>query len=263
MFSRIQSKLGTAGLVVAIVALVAALGGGAYAAQLGLNSKQKKEVKNISKQVAKPGPEGKQGPAGPGGAKGDTGAKGDNGAPGTNGTNGTDGEDGMCTAGNPACELPSGSELVGVWSTSGGLGKEDHADISLTPISFNVRISPAPTALWAFEVGGFTFGAELHDGSASIYGCGAGSTFCPGIEPESLAAAEAVQEAWEEACPGNADAPEAAPGFLCIYNEEIEGATGPYSHGPLAEAANEYGIVVPWFVFDGKFAKGSWAVTAE
>lgn len=252
MFSRIQSKLGTAGLVVAIVALVAALGGGAYAAQQGLNSKQKKEVKTISKQVAKPGPEGKQGPAGPAGAKGDTGAKGDNGSPGTNGT---DGEDGMCTAGNPACELPSNSELVGVWSTSGGAGKEEHRDISLTPISFDVRVSPAPTALWAFENGGFTFGAELHDGSASIFG--------PFSNPESLEDAEADQEAWEEACPGNANAPAAAPGFLCIYNGKIEGASTPFEAQGLAEAANEYGIVVPWKVGDGEYAKGSWAVTAE
>jgi hypothetical protein len=56
MISRIHSKLGTAGLVVALVALVVALTGVAFAAS-GLNSKQKKEVKKIAKQFA-----GKQGP---------------------------------------------------------------------------------------------------------------------------------------------------------------------------------------------------------
>ena len=256
MISRIHNKLGTAGLVVAIVALVVALTGAAIAASPALNGKQKKEVKNIAKQYAgKPGAQGPQGPAGPQGAKGDTGAAGKDGTNGTNGTNGTDGEDGMCTAGNPACELPSDSELVGVWSTSGGVGIEDHRDISLTPISFNVRVSPAPTALWAFENGGFTFGAELHDGSATIFG--------PSSNPETLEDAEADQEAWEEACPGSASAPAATPGFLCIYNEKIEGATTPFEAQALAEAANEYGIVVPWKVGDGAYAKGSWAVTAE
>ena len=56
MISRIHSKLGTAGFIVAIVALVAALG--VALAASGLNSKQKKEVKKIAKQFARqsPGP---------------------------------------------------------------------------------------------------------------------------------------------------------------------------------------------------------------
>jgi len=266
MLSRMHQKLGTAGFVVAIVALVAALTGAAFAAG-GLTKQQEKQVKKIARKFAgKPGKQGPAGPQGPAGSQGPKGDKGDPGTPGTNGTNGTngtDGEDGMCTAGNPACELPSGAELVGAWSTSGGLGKEEHRDISLVPISFNVRVSPAPTALYAFEIGGFTFGSELHDGSASIYGCGGGSTICPGSEPGSLAEAEAVQKAWEEACPGSADAPAAEPGFLCIYNGEVEEASTPVEAQALAEAANEYGIVIPWKVGDGAYAKGSWAVTAE
>jgi len=258
MLSRMHQKLGTAGFVVAIVALVAALTGAAFAAG-GLTKQQEKQVKKIAKKYAgkpgKQGPAGPQGSAGPQGPKGDKGDAGAPGKDGTNGTNGTDGEDGMCTAGNPACELPSGSELVGAWSTSGGMGREEHPDISLTPISFNVRVSPAPTALWAFENSGFTFGVELKDGAASIFG--------PFPAPEELDEAEADQEAWEEACPGSADQPAAEPGFLCIYNGEIEDATTPLEAQSLAEAANEYGIVVPWKVGDGQYAKGSWAVTAQ
>ena len=53
MLTRIHRKLGTAGFVISIVALVAALGGGAYAASGGLTGKQKKEVEKIAKKYAK------------------------------------------------------------------------------------------------------------------------------------------------------------------------------------------------------------------
>ena len=56
MLTQLRSQFGTAGLVVAIVALIAALAGGAYAASGGLTGKQKKEVTKIAKQNAgKPG----------------------------------------------------------------------------------------------------------------------------------------------------------------------------------------------------------------
>src|SRR4051794_38320152 len=86
----IREPFGTAGLIVACIALIAALTGGAYAASGGLTAKQKKEVKKIAKQFA-----GKPGAPGTAGAKGDTGGKGDTGAAGTNGTNGSDGTNGL------------------------------------------------------------------------------------------------------------------------------------------------------------------------
>ncbi len=101
MFQRIREPFGKAGLIVAVVALVAALVGGAYAASssgrrhhkksnAGLNGKQKKQVKSIAKTEAKkyanstPGAPGAQGPAGPAGPAGAKGDKGD--AGGTGGT---------------------------------------------------------------------------------------------------------------------------------------------------------------------------------
>ena len=60
MIERIHQKLGTAGFVIAIVALIAALGGTALAAAK-LNGTQKKEVEKIAKKYA-----GKPGAAGPG-----------------------------------------------------------------------------------------------------------------------------------------------------------------------------------------------------
>lgn len=85
VISRFHDRFGTAGVVIAVIALVAALGGTAIAAG-GLTPKQKKEVTKIAKKYAgKPGAPG---------ANGTAGAKGDAGAAGTNGTNGTDGANG-------------------------------------------------------------------------------------------------------------------------------------------------------------------------
>ncbi len=103
MFSRIHHKLGTAGFAISIVALIASLGGAAWAAQ-GLNGKQKNEVKAIAKQYAgKKGPKGATGPAGPAGTTGPAGATGPTGAastvPGPTGPQGATGPAGATGAG--------------------------------------------------------------------------------------------------------------------------------------------------------------------
>jgi hypothetical protein len=81
---RLKERLGTngPGVTIAVIALVVALTGGAYAAATGgLTGKQKKEVEKIAKKSAgKPGATGPQGAAG---AKGDTGAEGKEGKLGT------------------------------------------------------------------------------------------------------------------------------------------------------------------------------------
>jgi hypothetical protein len=143
MFSRIHERLGTAGLIIAVVALVAALGGTAFAAVDKLSSVEKKEVKKIAKKFAgKNGLAGPQGPAGPQGAKGDAGAKGDSGAPGAPGAPGEAGEageDGACSVSEPSCELPSGSTVTGVWGFS-SVGDPE----PLVQISFPLRLPSAP-----------------------------------------------------------------------------------------------------------------------
>jgi hypothetical protein len=78
---RLREPFGKAGLTVAVIALVFAMLGGAYAAG-GLTSKQKKEVKAIAKSFQGTGPAGAAGPAGP---QGPAGAKGDSGAGGKEG----------------------------------------------------------------------------------------------------------------------------------------------------------------------------------
>ena len=87
MLSSFRDRFGTAGMVIAVIALVAALGGTALAASGALTGKQKKEVEKIAKKFQGTGPAGAQGPAGPAGAKGDKGDSGNAGSAGASGKN--------------------------------------------------------------------------------------------------------------------------------------------------------------------------------
>ncbi|HEY5815534.1 MAG TPA: hypothetical protein VIS95_04250 [Solirubrobacterales bacterium] len=103
MLSPLRNRFGIPG-VIAVIALVFAMIGGAYAASGGLTGQQKKEVKKIAKQEAQKlvkagpagpaGPAGSAGPAGTAGAQGPTGPEGLKGPTGPTGTNGTNGADG-------------------------------------------------------------------------------------------------------------------------------------------------------------------------
>lgn len=95
MLEQISSKMRSPTWVIAIVALVFAMAGGAYAASNGLTGKQKKEVEKIAKKYpGKPGAPG---------ANGQPGAQGLQGIPGTPGTNGKDGKPGASVVG---AEIP-------------------------------------------------------------------------------------------------------------------------------------------------------------
>jgi hypothetical protein len=256
MISRIHTKLGTAGLIVAIVALVAALTGAAFAAG-GLTKQQEKQVKKIAKKYAgKPGPAGPQGPVGPQGAKGDPGAKGETGSEGKQGLRGEAGEAGeagMCSEENPECTLGEGAELTGVWAASGG---ED--DAALAAISFPVRVSPAPKALYPAEfefLPGVVFGQEIKNGAVSIYG--------PHPSPGTPEELEEDEDAYKAACPGSFSAPSAgSSGFLCIYPGPSTGELDtPITFPASNETANEFGIVLPFRTkADFSAQRGSWAV---
>jgi Collagen triple helix repeat (20 copies) len=93
----ITEPYGKAGLLVAILALVLATTGAAFAAA-GLNSKQKKEVTKIAKKYAgkpgAPGAAGTNGTNGKDGAQGERGPQGIQGPKGDPGTAGTPGTDG-------------------------------------------------------------------------------------------------------------------------------------------------------------------------
>ena len=127
MLTRVQNRLGTTGLIVAIVALVVALTGTAFAA-VGLNGKQKAEVKKIAKQFA-----GKPGQAGPQGAQG---SKGDKGEQGPEGKQGPEGPPGPTET-----VLPPGGTQTGIWSYN-----QIGLSVIWLNISFPLRVVPDLTA---------------------------------------------------------------------------------------------------------------------
>lgn len=223
MLTRVQNRLGTTGLIVAIVALVVALAGTAFAAA-GLNGKQKNEVKKIAKQFAgKRGPTGPQGPAGAQGAKGDPGARGDKGDQGPEGKQGPAGPEGPQGPTGPAgpteTTLPAGKTLTGIWSYNQiGLG------VIWVNISFPLRVVPDLT------------------GSNVEY-----------LEPGALATAH---------CPGSPSEPKASPGHICLYGEvQINSfdAGNNFSPDGTSGFVRKFEAVEP---SERAFGRGSWAVTA-
>jgi hypothetical protein len=189
MISKLREPFGKAGLIVAVIALVAALVGGAYAAGT-LTSKQKKEVKKIAQTYAgKPGPEGLQGPKGEPGAKGDPGAEGKQGTAGTPGTDGEAGEPGVCSVSNPKCVLPPGARLTGSWATDGP-GLTDPQTQCAGGCEMIIAIS------YPLEVRGAT-------------------------ETQ-----KEVVETPTGNCPGSYGTPDAEPGWICIYKGGGFGTTG-------------------------------------
>lgn len=247
MLHRFRQKFGTAGLVVAVMALVLALAGGAFAASGALTSKQKKEVKTIAKQYAgKPGATGPAGPAGPAGgpgpagAKGDTGAVGPEGPPGPKGDKGDKGDKGLkgdqgpagptCSEETGFCELPEGATMTGGWTIPGR-----------TPGAWDVQIS--------FP---FVFNPGLQ--VADVIVVKQGETGVPG-------------------CPGSAAAPEADAGKLCVYtefeakheNEETEEfEPNQFIAGIAPLGGGKYGVEL-FVATEGPQPgnmHGTWAVTA-
>jgi hypothetical protein len=229
MFKKIHEKLGSAGLIIAVVALVAALTGTALAAA-GLNSKQKKEVTKIAKKFAgKPGatgPAGPQGPAGAAGAKGDAGAPGAKGATGPEGPPGKDGATGP--PGPTETVLPPEETSTGTW----GFAVESSEGINLpVAISFPLRVIPAP--------------AEYNAPTNLIE---------EGDPPTAR-------------CPGSVSDPQAAPGEFCLYATVLEGATteGAASVNDSSFSADRTsGLVFPFGIETEGLARGrgTWAVTA-
>jgi hypothetical protein len=266
MLRRLHSRLGTAGFVISIVALVVALSGGAYAASGGLTGKQKKEVEKIAKKYAgKPGTNGAPGAPGAkgdAGAKGDTGAAGTAGKDGTNGTNGTSGTNGGPGKSVEAFEVPTGETAC---SGNGGVEYEIEESGEATEVCngspWTVGSLPpgkTETGAWAFgttAAAGFafapvSFAVPLANGAtvSAHYVNLAGNEE---LEDEVIAEPAAV-------CHGSAANPTAPPGALCIYEQQLTGA-----YLEIASTANSAGYVLGFVASGaGAFGRGNWAMTA-
>jgi hypothetical protein len=166
MLSRIKSKLGAAGLAASMIALVLAMGGGAYAAKGVIITKLNQISPSVQKRLkGRTGAPGPQGPAGPQGPKGDAGARGDTGTPGTNGQ---DGEDGACSTSTPSCVLPSKATLTGSWEFN-----DINLEVIWANVSFPLQVAPD------------LFGGTLPEYVAAG---ASGGTSCPGTAADPKAA---------------------------------------------------------------------------
>ena len=126
MFSRFNKQFGIPG-VVAVVALVLAMTGGAFAASDYIASPSAKKAQKAKRGPR--GPRGPQGPAGPGGVKGSEGPAGQRGPEGS-----------PWPAGGT---LPSGRTLSGTW-IAGVFEVEPGKGKGGTAISFGIRLLLPP-----------------------------------------------------------------------------------------------------------------------
>jgi hypothetical protein len=260
MSQKLRGKM-TYANVVATMALVFAMTGGAYAASKIIITSTKQIKGSVLKQLEKQGPKGAQGAAGP---QGSPGAQGPAGAAGTAGTAGTNGISvtsvesktkaiGPCQQGGSefvaasgttyACNgkdgetgftktLPKGQTETGAWflQMAEAPGIKGFAG---TAISFNIPLEAALTESQVFY-----------------------------IEPGATAPPQ---------CPGSAEEPKAAEGDLCVYanvqEELLPNAIGVI-HDPSMPLGNVKGasrngaILVLKQETEGGYADGAWAVTA-
>jgi hypothetical protein len=227
MFSFIRERLRlTPAGVVAVTALVFAMIGGAYAASGGLSGKQKKEVKKIAKSFQGKGPTGSQGPQGPPGAAGLAGAKGDVGPTGPQGPQGLQGIQGK--QGDPGKDGETGfTETLPSGETETGTWSvyAEPGSPATVNASFNIPL-----------------GSDL-------------------LESHVILIHEGEEGTFETECPGSPDAPEAAPGFMCLYTKG-EVLKPSVAFGPIA---TRQGItyLLQGVEGEGTFAWGTWAVTAK
>ncbi len=165
---RLKEPFGKAGLILAVVALVFAMLGGAYAATsskrhhkrgnagAALAKKYSKVFSKrfsaaFSKRFATAGPAGPQGPKGDNGGNGSSGAKGATGATGPQGPQGPQGEPGSpWTAGGTLPEEGTLTGAYGVDETVEGLEEflgystVPNGTENIVPVSFGILVEPAP-----------------------------------------------------------------------------------------------------------------------
>ncbi len=247
MMDRFHKRFGIPGII-AVVAMVFAMTGGAFAVGDSLSGKAvelkakkakgKPGPKGPRGKQGKPGkqgpagPQGEQGPAGPAGppgAKGDKGDDGEQGPQGPTGPAGTAGADGADGSQGPAGDpwtaggtLPTGSTETGVWTAS-----VDSSGNGYGPISFPIPL-PAPI--------------EFSDAHIIT-----GET-----PPECDNGAGA---------PGSAENPEADPGQFCVW--VVDGQVLQLSNpATFAGGAGVSGAVVITSGDEGALGVGTWAVTA-
>ncbi len=253
MISKLREPFGKAGLIVAVVALVFALGGGAWALTAS-TGKQHAKTGDLARTSGKNHARGARGPQGPTGPEGPEGPAGINGRNGTNGKNGVDGINGL-----PGKSVVSGKEPVGENCEQGGYW-------------FEVQGSGSKqyACNGSGESGGTAGGTELGPGDTetgvwSLSGQGQSEYLVPISFPlRVVPRPELMGDPAEDPvhCPGSAESPEATPGWFCLYR------TTAYQNVFRSGIAvlGRYGFVFRFTAPEPAnlaLAFGTWAVTAS
>jgi hypothetical protein len=285
MLSSFRDRFGTAGLVVAIIALVVALAGGAVAAT---DSSSGGGKATASAAKGKPGPRGKTGktgktgPAGPAGPQGPAGANGKDGANGSNGSNGAAGPTG-----------PTGDK--GKNGTNGFDGEVGPTGPTGTFGGIPLQAGVTQTGYWAFSMPGTQ---TIKDGDEVPVTVGSSEARVAISYPARITSPELYEVrfqgdpstpqppspdklGFDEACgsgtggPGGTAAnPKALPGFLCVWkfaeglvNAKLHGICSLPSAGPCSpgRATRGTGALMSFeSLAEGPASGGgTWAITGQ
>jgi hypothetical protein len=264
-YSALHQQFGTAGLVLSVVAIVLALGGGAYAANHATASKAK---------AGKPGPRGKTGATGPAGPVGPAGPAGPAGSAGATGANGTSVTSSLEGKGANCAE--GGSKFVaGASTTYACNGKEGKAGKNgETGFTKTLPIGETETGTWnsendnskpeSVEFRSISFPIPLETPIAEEH-----AIFVTSEQQTDITQPTGCLG-------GTVEHPTAEEGYLCIYQGHTEQPAGSAfevtSIGPPGETINgdhKTGVMGAafWLLYEGEesshFMFGSWAVTAE
>lgn len=168
----------TPATVLAVIALVFAMTGGAIAAKKYLITSTNQISPSVLKKLT-----GKPGPVGPAGSAGKAGANGANGTNGTNGEKGEEGETGFTQV------IPPGESLTGVWSNNLIQPTTETLSVQFVPITF------------AFPLGKELTSADVHYIAKEAE---TGEGECPGSieEPEAEPGNLCIYTGTEEVAPG-------------------------------------------------------------
>lgn len=218
MYRRFHDRFGTAGLVIGVIALVAVLGGSAFAASGGLSGRQKKEVKAIAKSYA-----GKDGASGANGTNGSNGAPGEKGAPGSPGAPGADGKSveliesaGGCPEGGTTVQL-KGEPATAKEVCNGEAGEEGEP---WTP-NGTLPKNATETGSWSITADREEFGFPVGFSPISFViplAAPLDSDHTIGVSPGQTPPSECENTSHAGAAgPAN---PEAQSGYLCVYATE-------------------------------------------
>jgi hypothetical protein len=261
MLQRLRKHL-TPSTFIAIIALVFAATGGAFAATggSGSGSSNGPSHSTLTASIAKkkPAPKGARGPAGPKGATGATGAAGPAGPAGPAGAAGAKGENGANGTNGVGTEGPKGANGENVTSTAIQTGIAKCAEQG----GVELKVGTGTATKVCNGTTGFTETLPAGKTEKGMWSLEPSETFVYATISFVIPLSEAptvvlLKESEEnvEHCPGSFLEPAADPGFLCVYTG-VESATG--GSGTVAYT---FGAFIQ---LDAPSTRvlGSWAVTA-